>query len=66
MEKAVYFMEHLQNVRLSPDGLGVIIIDQTLLPNRLEEICLRTAEEMYEAIRLLRVRGAPAIGIFAA
>ncbi len=59
-------MEHLRNVRPAPDGLGVIIIDQTLLPGRLEEITLKTAEEMYEAIRLLRVRGAPAIGIFAA
>jgi methylthioribose-1-phosphate isomerase len=42
------------------------IIDQTLLPNQLAYIDLRTVEEVWEAIRSLRVRGAPAIGIAAA
>jgi methylthioribose-1-phosphate isomerase len=48
------------------EGEGVVIIDQTLLP--LEERYLRveTIGEMWEAIRLLRVRGAPAIGVAAA
>jgi methylthioribose-1-phosphate isomerase len=41
------------------------IIDQTLLPTELayKDIC--TIEGMYEAIKLLRIRGAPAIGIAA-
>ncbi len=54
------------NIALSPDGSAVRIIDQTLLPGRLEYIDLRDRESMFEAIRSLRVRGAPAIGIFAA
>lgn len=56
---------HIDNVRLGDDCRSVVIIDQTRLPNRTEYLTLRTAEEMYEAIRLLRVRGAPAIGICA-
>lgn len=42
------------------------IIDQTLLPVELVEIDLETAEQVAEAIRSLRVRGAPAIGVAAA
>lgn len=53
------------SVRLSEDGSAVVIIDQTLLPNRTEFIALKTAEEIFEAIKKLRVRGAPAIGICA-
>ena len=58
--------EHLSDhLRLGDDLTGVIILDQTLLPNRTEYLTLREPEEMFEAIRLLRVRGAPAIGICA-
>ena len=42
------------------------IIDQTRLPVELVEIDLETAEQVAEAIRSLRVRGAPAIGVSAA
>jgi methylthioribose-1-phosphate isomerase len=58
--------KELTNIQLSDDGRSVIIIDQTLLPNVTKYISLQTAEELYEAIYTLRVRGAPAIGIFAA
>jgi methylthioribose-1-phosphate isomerase len=44
----------------------VRLIDQTLLPTQLEYRDCRTVEEIWEAIRSLRVRGAPAIGIAAA
>nr|WP_326127507.1 S-methyl-5-thioribose-1-phosphate isomerase [uncultured Oscillibacter sp.] len=54
---------HIDNVRLGGDERSVVIIDQTQLPNRTVYRTLRTAEEMYDAIRLLQVRGAPAIGI---
>jgi len=54
------------NVRLSGDGSAVIILDQTLLPNETKYLELRTAGELFEALIKLRVRGAPAIGIFAA
>ena len=54
-----------ENVRLNPDGTGVIILDQTQLPARRVFLTLTTAGEMYEAIHALRVRGAPAIGVCA-
>lgn len=44
----------------------VRLIDQTLLPTQLEYRECRTIEEVWEAIKVLRVRGAPAIGIAAA
>ena len=54
------------NIRYDKDSETLFIIDQTLLPGEEREIPLETAEEMYEAIKALRVRGAPAIGICAA
>lgn len=44
----------------------VEIIDQTCLPQELVLIYPQTAEEMGDAIRKLKIRGAPAIGIAAA
>ena len=54
------------SVHLSESGRSVMILDQRKLPNRQEYMELQTAEEMYDAIRTLAVRGAPAIGICAA
>jgi methylthioribose-1-phosphate isomerase len=42
------------------------LIDQTLLPTEFKVIACRTVEEVWEAIKVLRVRGAPAIGVAAA
>ncbi len=42
------------------------LIDQTLLPVELARIDCRDVETVWEAIKMLRVRGAPAIGIAAA
>lgn len=42
------------------------IIDQTLLPTEYRVISLDTADAVWEAIKQLRVRGAPAIGVCAA
>jgi methylthioribose-1-phosphate isomerase len=42
------------------------IIDQTLLPAKFREIDLVEPKQAWEAIRALRVRGAPAIGVAAA
>jgi methylthioribose-1-phosphate isomerase len=42
------------------------MIDQTLLPGALVEIEVRTQEAMWDAIKRLAVRGAPAIGVAAA
>lgn len=44
----------------------VRLIDQTLLPTQVEYRDCKTVEEIWEAIRMLRVRGAPAIGVAAA
>ncbi len=44
----------------------LVLLDQTRLPLELVEIECRTVEAVFEAIRSLRVRGAPAIGIAAA
>lgn len=57
--------EKIFTVRLAQDGLAVEILDQTLLPNRIQYLRLETAEQLYEAIYELRVRGAPAIGVCA-
>ncbi len=57
--------EKVINVRLSDDETAVRIVDQTKLPGELIYIELREREELFEAIHSLRVRGAPAIGIFA-
>lgn len=48
------------------DNGTVRLIDQTLLPETYEERSCRTVEDLWEAIRVLRVRGAPAIGVAAA
>ena len=56
---------HMENIRLSQDRRSLIIADQTKLPNSHEYIELKTAQEFYDAIYLLKIRGAPAIGVFA-
>jgi methylthioribose-1-phosphate isomerase len=45
---------------------AIRLLDQTLLPGQERYLELRTVEQVAEAIRLLRVRGAPLIGIAAA
>ena len=42
------------------------LIDQTRLPGEYVVVACETAEAMWEALRSLRVRGAPAIGVAAA
>ncbi len=65
MENQKRLME-LETVALDEEQDAIIIIDQTLLPGRTELVALRTAKEIWEAIYLLKVRGAPAIGVTAA
>ncbi|MBR2028308.1 MAG: S-methyl-5-thioribose-1-phosphate isomerase [Oscillospiraceae bacterium] len=59
------FEKLADNVYLSDDAKSVVIIDQTKLPNEVVELTLSTAQQMYDAIKTLAVRGAPAIGICA-
>lgn len=56
----------IDTVRLSDEGDALVIIDQTLLPNEVKYLSLTRTEDIWEAIRALRVRGAPAIGVAAA
>jgi S-methyl-5-thioribose-1-phosphate isomerase len=48
------------------EGGKLWALDQTLLPFREQELELRRAEEVAEAIRRLAIRGAPLIGVAAA
>src|SRR2546423_3224163 len=51
---------------IGDEGGFIRLIDQTLLPTQLVYRDCYTVEEIWEAIRTLRVRGAPAIGVAAA
>ena len=51
-------------VRLEADA--VVVLDQRRLPDEMVELRCRDAVELADAIRVLAVRGAPAIGIAAA
>jgi methylthioribose-1-phosphate isomerase len=59
-------MKHPEAVRWAEDGTAAEILDQTLLPEQEVRIRLESAEDAAAAIREMRVRGAPAIGIVAA
>ena len=56
----------ITNIRLNGDGTAIVILDQALLPGETKYVEIRTIDEMHNAISTLMVRGAPAIGIFAA
>ena len=58
--------EKNQYLGLTEDGRRVRLLDQSQLPNREVWLELEEQEELAEAIRTLRVRGAPAIGVAAA
>ena len=53
-------------VWLDEETEALAIIDQTKLPGKIEIISLHTVQEIWDAIYLLQVRGAPAIGVAAA
>ncbi|MBQ3196110.1 MAG: S-methyl-5-thioribose-1-phosphate isomerase [Clostridia bacterium] len=55
-----------RTVTLDTEKAELVIIDQTLLPNELKLLRLIELDEMCDAIKKLRVRGAPAIGVAAA
>lgn len=53
-------------VDLNTSRDALLLVDQTKLPCEIEVLTLRSTSEIYEAIKTLKVRGAPAIGIAAA
>ena len=56
MSEQLKQVTHVENIRYDKKREELVIIDQTLLPNEERFITLTTAEEMYDAIKLLRVR----------
>ena len=59
--------QSFQTLRWVGDVDGhLVLLDQTRLPTETVDIECRSVESVWEAIRSLRVRGAPAIGIAAA
>jgi methylthioribose-1-phosphate isomerase len=57
---------HYRTIWPAEGGRGIEIIDQTRLPHAFVVARLETAEQVAEAIRTMRVRGAPLIGAAAA
>ena len=57
--------QEILNVRLGEGDRSVVLLDQSQLPNRVEYRTAARLPDMVEGIQSLRVRGAPAIGIFA-
>lgn len=55
-----------ETVSYEEEKNALVIIDQTKLPGEIELVSLTTAQEIWDAIYLLKVRGAPAIGVAAA
>ena len=55
-----------ETVSLDDKNHALVIIDQTLLPGEIKMLSLTEIEYIWEAIYLLKVRGAPAIGVSAA
>jgi len=53
-------------IALDDAASEIVIIDQTLLPGEVKLLRLSKPEDIWEAIKVLRVRGAPAIGVAAA
>ena len=58
---------NIETLSWQGDRFGLLkMIDQTLLPTEIKTIECQNIETIWEAIKMLRVRGAPAIGIAAA
>ena len=58
-------VKQLEVVKIADDAKSLVILDQTRLPMHEEYLTLTNEKQMWDAIKLLQVRGAPAIGVFA-
>ena len=54
-----------ETVALDDENSALVIVDQTRLPGEIKMLHLKTQKEIWDAIYLLQVRGAPAIGVAA-
>ncbi|NLJ70614.1 MAG: S-methyl-5-thioribose-1-phosphate isomerase [Clostridiaceae bacterium] len=59
-------IKYFDTVALDDQNNALLIIDQTQLPGNKEILSLTKIEDIWQAIYLLKVRGAPAIGVAAA
>ncbi|MGV8049924.1 MAG: S-methyl-5-thioribose-1-phosphate isomerase [Anaerolineaceae bacterium] len=59
-------IKNLDTVDLDVKNKALVIIDQTKLPIKIEILHLTDQKDIWDAIYLLKVRGAPAIGVAAA
>lgn len=66
MSENTRFFDDFDTVDLDEERQALAIIDQTKLPSKMEMIYLTKQEDIWDAIYLLKVRGAPAIGVAAA
>ena len=58
--------KHYRSIWAEPDRSAVHIIDQSRLPHVFETLRIDSVEAMAEAIKAMRLRGAPLIGVAAA
>lgn len=66
--RGIYMVKNIMDtdtVSFDESTNEIVIIDQTLLPGEFRLLRLSDQNEIWEAIRVLRVRGAPAIGVTA-
>ena len=59
-------MIDFKTIEYNSESNELVILDQTRLPEEETYLTLRTADEVYSAIRHMKVRGAPLIGVTAA
>ncbi|KPK68621.1 hypothetical protein AMJ87_11620 [candidate division WOR_3 bacterium SM23_60] len=55
-----------RTIEFKKDKNEIVILDQTKLPDAETYITLRTVEDVYRAMKIMQVRGAPLIGVTAA
>jgi methylthioribose-1-phosphate isomerase len=55
-----------QLIPIQWENEALVLLDQTLLPNEVVYESFTTAESVWDAIQVMKVRGAPAIGVSAA
>lgn len=63
MEKREKSILDYETVSLDLEHHALVIIDQTQLPGKIEMLSLTDIKDIWEAIRLLKVRGAPALSL---
>lgn len=66
MSEETRSFDDFDTVDLDEERQALAIIDQTKLPSKMKMLYLTKQEDIWDAIYLLKVRGAPAIGVAAA